>query len=315
MNTGILGIFIAQIAGSVAGICAGYLFTPRDYGFYFSWPVLKKLLVFSMPLIPGALIIFIFTFSDLICIKEMLDMNELGVYSVGNKIASILTFTSLGVSAALSPLIYKHYKEPDTPQKIAMLFRIFSSLSFVVLAFISFFSSDIILLMANENYSNAANVIPFLLVAIYLNSFVPFFPGLYIGKKTFLISIIAVCTGILNVVLNIWLIPENGIVAASAVTAFSFGLNFLLLYFFSQRQFRINASVIPTLIIIISLLALLYLFGFYHLSRIWYVLGFVTCTLLCFLLVLKKSDYRFLKEKWSTQIVARIKKNDIENQK
>ncbi len=296
-HAGVLGIFIAQSAGALAGIALGYFFTARDYGIHFSFPVLKKLLVFSMPLIPGALSIFIFTFSDRICIKEMLDMNELGVYSVGNKIATILTFTSLGVSAALSPLIYKHYKEAETPNKIALLFRIFSALSFIVLAFISFFSKEIILLMTNEKYLAAAQVVPFLLVAIYLNSFVPFFPGLYIGKKTALISIIAVSTGVLNVALNIWLIPDYGITAAAVVTALSFGLNFILLHYFSQRQFRIYVTVMPTLFIIIVLFTVLYIIQYFELAGVYNFIGFVFCTVLAILIVLKSSDYQFMKEK------------------
>lgn len=313
-NAGVFGIFVAQSAGAFAGIVLGYFFTARDYGFHFSFPVLKKLLLFSMPLIPGALSIFIFTFSDRICIKEMLDMNELGVYSVGNKIATILTFTSLGVSAALSPLIYKHYKETETPQKIAMLFRIFSALSFMVLAFISFFSKEIILIMTNEKYLAAAQVVPFLLVAIYLNSFVPFFPGLYIGKKTILISIIAVCTGVLNVALNIWLIPDYGITAAAAVTALSFGLNFLLLYYFSQRQFRIYASVIPTLFIIIVFFSVLYVLQYFGLHGFYNIIGFVFCVGLGLVLVLKRSDYRFMKEKFF-YVIGRGATNKVGNEK
>lgn len=298
-QAGVSGIFIAQSVGALVGIGSGYLFTSKDYGFYFSVDVLKKLLFFSVPLIPGALSIFIFAFSDRICIKEMLDMNQLGIYSVGDRIATILTFTSLGVSAALSPLIYKHYKESTTPDKIGLLFRIFSSLSFIVLAFISFFSEEIILLMTNENYMLAAKVVPFLLVAIYFNSFVPFFPGLYLGKKTMLISLIAVCTGILNVALNIWLIPFYGIEAAAAVTAFSFGLNFLLLYYFSQKEFKVTASVFPVLLIVFTLFLVLYAINYFQLSLLWNVVGFLFCALLSLRIVLRQSDYIFIKEKIS----------------
>jgi len=307
LDFGVLGIFISQAIGATLGIAAGILFTASDYGLYFSKKVLGKLLLFSAPLIPGALSIFVFSFTDRICIKEMLDMNELGVYSVGSKIATILTFTSLGVSAALSPLIYKHYKETNTPEKIALLFRVFSSLSFVVLAFISFFSREIILTMTNEKYIGAASVVPFLLLAIYLNSFVPFFPGLYIGKKTALISVIAVFTGVLNVALNLWLIPLHGINAAAIVTALSFGLNFLLLHYFSQKEFKIATSIWPVIFVLAILFGCLYLINVFSLNIILKAIGFVFCTLLSLWLILRRADYHFIKRKLGDLIGRKLK--------
>jgi O-antigen/teichoic acid export membrane protein len=296
-GTGIAGIFVAQIIGALAGILLGFLFTKNDYGLVFDFRVLKKLLAFSVPLIPGAMSILIFSMADRICIKESLSMDELGIYSVGNKIASILTISALGVSSALSPLIYKHFQEEETPVKIAILFRVFSSLSFILMTLISIFSIELIHLMTNQNYHEAAPVIPFLLLAIYLNSFIPFFPGLYIGKKTILISVISVSAGILNVLLNIYFIPLYGITAAAVVTAFSFGINFYIQYLLSKKYYLIQTTVLPHFILIVLLILNIVLDDLYGFNLFINVIQFVLVSTVGLILILKKSDYQFMQEK------------------
>lgn len=297
LDLGIAGIFLAQIIGAASGIFVGFIFTKEDFALVFNIHVLKKLLTFSVPLIPGALSILIFSIADRICIKETLTLNDLGIYSVGNKIASILTISAIGVSSALSPLIYKHYKEKETPNKIAILFRVFSSLSFVLMCLISIFSFEFITIMTNASYQEAVGVIPFLLIAIYLNSFIPFFPGLYIGKKTFLISLISVSAGVVNVVLNIYLIPIYGISAAAIVTAISFGINFYIQYHLSKKYYIIETSILPHLLLITLLISIVYLNNFLHDQFVFNLLEFALISALGIVLILKKSDYHFMKEK------------------
>lgn len=297
LEDGIVGVFKAQCIGAILGTLVGVFFTRNDYGWYFSFRVLKKLFQFSLPLLPGALSIFIYNFTDRICIKEMLGLDELGVYSVGNKIATILTFTGIGVSAALSPLIYKHYKEKETPEKIALLFRVFSSLSFLAMIFLAFLAEPIIKVMTNADYSAAISIIPFLLFAIYLNSLTFFFPGLSIGKKTSKISLIATTAGVINLILNIVLIPHYGILAAAMVTCISFGINFYLLHFYGQKEYPINVSLKPLLFVSLFYFFVLWIIHFFELSFYFNLLGLVSCVGVSLAVLLKKKDIKYIKER------------------
>lgn len=296
-NDGITGVFKAQCIGAVLGMLVAYLFTRKDYSTYFSIKVLKKLFRFSLPLLPGALAIFIYMFTDRICIKEMLGLDELGVFSVGNKIATILTFSGIGVSAALAPLIYRHFKEKETPDKIALMFRLFSSLSFILLAFLAFFARFVTETMTNSNYSGAVIIIPFLLYAIYLNSLTFFFPGLSIAKKTAKISFIAILAGVINLILNIVLIPHFGILAAAMVTCVSFGLNFILLYHFSQKEYPINVTVIPHFFVSVLFFGILFVIHYLKLPEFLNIVGFIICSIASLQFILRKKDVIYIKEK------------------
>jgi O-antigen/teichoic acid export membrane protein len=294
---GISGIFKAQCIGAVLGILVAYLFTKKDYSTYFSAKVLRKLFRFSLPLLPGALAIFIYMFTDRICIKEMLGLDELGVFSVGNKIATILTFSGIGVSAALVPLIYRHFKEKETPEKIGLMFRLFSSLSFILLAFLAFFARFVIETMTNSDYLSAVNIVPFLLFAIYLNSLTFFFPGLSIAKKTVKISLIAILAGVINLILNIVLIPHFGILAAAIVTCVSFGLNFILLYHFSQKEYPINITLKPHFLVSVLFFAILFALHYFDLPEYFNFIGFIICSIASLRFILKNKDVIYIKKK------------------
>jgi O-antigen/teichoic acid export membrane protein len=307
---GVVGIFKAQSIGAFAGILIAVANTKSDFGFYFSKEVLKKLLFFSMPLVPGALAIFVYMLTDRICIKEMLGMDELGVYSVGNKIASILSFAGIGISSALSPLIFKHYKEVETPDKIALLYRIFATFSFILLAFLSFFAEPIIRVMTNEQYLSAVPIIPFLLYAVFLNSLTLFFHGLLFANKTAKISVIAISAGVLNLVLNIIFIPEFGILAAAAATLVSYGLNFILLFKFSQKEYPIKVTLIPLAVVTIIFFSALFLMYYFEWREIGIGIVFILCSGIAALLIMKKRDYLYLKQKLQTLNGKRKGRND-----
>lgn len=305
LDQGVGGIFKAQCAGAVAGIVVGVLFTRSDFGFKFSVRVLKKLFRFAVPLIPGALSIFLYMFTDRICIKEMIGMEALGVYSVGNKIATILSFVTFGFSNALSPVLYKHYKDSDTPEKVAFLFRLFSTVAFVAMSFLAFFAPSLIEFLATPDYAEAAWIIPFLLFAIYLNGLTQFFPGLNFANKTFTISLIAIAAGILNIIFNIILIPFYGIMAASIATFLTYGINFFLLYRYSQKVYPVKVSLRP-LFLLSTLYGLLLVISLgLELTLFYSSVLFVISTLLGAGLVLKKKDFRYIREKGLSVLAVR----------
>lgn len=260
----VLGVFLAQIIGATAGILLSFLAARKDFRFLFSWKALQKILSFSLPLIPGALSIFVFIFTDRICIKEFLSIENLGIFSLGSKIASILSFVNAAFLTALNPLIYKHYKEKETPGKIAFIFKNFVLFSFLVMTFIALFSTQIVELFANERYYGAIVVIPFILLSLFLSSLSVFFPGLSIAKKSFKVSIINISGALLNLVLNLVLIRHYGLLGSALATSLSYTLTFALYYYFSQKEYRIPIQVYKFMFMLFLYCAAVYFASLYQ---------------------------------------------------
>lgn len=291
---GISGIMLAQIIAAAIGIVLAAVFTWKDFGLYFSFSILKKLLKFSFPLVPRALSVFLLLFTDRICVREMLGLDSLGVFSLGTKIASIMIIVNIGLATALSPLIYKHHKEQDTPVKIGVVFRYYVLAGVMILAALSLFAGTIIDVFANENYMAAAICIPLLASSVFFSSLLQFFPGLALSKRTGLMSLITVIASVLNLILNLLLIDRFGIFGCSIATAVCFLLNFLLLYRYSQKEYWVDVSVTGLFIMLALIYFAVTIAHIYQTSIIVNLAFYVTIAVATWFLILRKGDTKLI---------------------
>lgn len=293
---GVEGVFMAQIVGAFIGILFVTFFNRFDLILKVSWKIIKKLLHFSFPLIPNALAIYAFMYVDRVFIQNMLGYDALGVYSFSFKIASILMIAHFGMSTALSPLIYKFYKDPETPQKIRTIFRIFTLISMVTMFGLTIFSFDLVSIMAgSDGYEDAPYYIPLLLLSIYIGSLSQFFPGLIISKRTKLISLISITMGLLNLILNYFLIDLYGIMGACISTAIAAFFNYLTYRHFANKNYEVPIEFK-------LFFAGIFLFGFvcffvfvFELTIIFKIILFICGMVLLGLTYIKRTDLDNLK--------------------
>ena len=242
LRLGLKGVFYAQICGGAIGVVVALSFQIKDLVLRFSVPIFRKVLGFGLPLMPFALSIFSFHFSDRLVIKEFLGLDDLGVFAVGGKIAMIITAISIGLGSALTPLIYKHHKDSETPKKLGQLLRLYIVLAIGFCFVLVCFDSYLIDVMAGEKYFAVSLLLPFMLLSVFFSNLSQFFPGLVIHKKTSTISWIGLFCGVLNCVLNIYLVPIYGLIAAAISTLISFFLYFVLYSWFANKYYQIQMS-------------------------------------------------------------------------
>ena len=248
LKSGIRSIFIGQILGGLTGIVLAWWATREKYRFCFDTAILKELLQFSLPLVPSSLAVFIYQFVDRIAIKQILSLDELGIYGIGCRIASLIGLVLFGVNTALSPLIYHHYREAGSPREIARIFRYVMFLAFLLLLFLCAFSGPLILIFTTSKFLAAAPLIPILAATTLAFQLYIFAPGLAIAKKTIGITIISFTVATVNTILNILAIPIFGIIGAALASLVSGLLCFLLHVIFSQKHYPIDYAL-PRMVI------------------------------------------------------------------
>jgi O-antigen/teichoic acid export membrane protein len=143
------------------------------------------------------------------------------------------------LSSSLTPLIYNTYRKEQTPFELARIFRLLVAGTLLMLLALSIFATEILHLMTTPNYYSAAIIIPFLALSAALSGFYIFTPGLFIANDTWLISVINVASGLLNLGLNYVLIPALGLTGAALATCLALSLNLAVSLFFSQRRYHI----------------------------------------------------------------------------
>ncbi|HYR06277.1 MAG TPA: oligosaccharide flippase family protein [Longimicrobium sp.] len=239
LRWGVAGVLWAQLAGNLAGAALALHSTRSSFALRFDGAKLRAMLAFSAPLVPSGIAVFVALYVDRIVIKEMMTLHDVGLFGVGYRLASLASLLVLGFQAALTPLVYTHYREPDTPRQIARLFRWFLALGIGVVAVLSLFAPELLRVFAAPEYASAARVVPLLAPAVVASGMYVFAPGLALAKRTGSIALVTTLGAVLNTVLNLLLVPRLGIAGAAASTLVSALCVFAAYMASSQRHYPV----------------------------------------------------------------------------
>jgi O-antigen/teichoic acid export membrane protein len=262
-DLGLTAILYSMIVSVLFTSLLGFFLLTKSFGFVFKPDLLKQLLSFSIPLVPASMLVFVSLYVDRYMINVLLDLESVGLYGVAVRLASAVSLVMIGFQMAITPLIYKHYNEPETPQNLAVIFKyfvIFATLFFLVYSLVI---EELLHLLTTPEFYVVANVIPILVLALLFSNMYVFMPGIGIRKKTHLIFLISLVAAVLNIALNYLLIPFFGMLGAALATAIGYFLAFLSFVFFSQKLYYVPHKWLNLFLILIMTLIFVYLYFVY----------------------------------------------------
>jgi O-antigen/teichoic acid export membrane protein len=143
----------------------------------------------------------------------------------------------VGLQSALTPLIYAHYREPETPAHLARIVEGFVFVAFGCCLVLGLFAWEILTVFAEPRYLPAAALIMALAPATLLGQMYIFFPGIAIARKTHHQLVIFVITAIGSLGANWLLIGAFGLAGAVVATLLSAMLFIGLWIWASQRLY------------------------------------------------------------------------------
>lgn len=175
----------------------------------------------SSPMALSAIAYFIMQSIDIIILSIYEGFDQIAYYSVSVKLAMLTTLALMSVNIVIAPRIAEIY-ENQKMQKLQMLIkhstRIIFLISICVLSVLFFFSEEILGLFG-QGYVIANNALVFLLAAQFFNAVSG--PGaIYLnmtGRQKTLNKILVLAL-IINISLNFYLIPTQGINGAAIAT-------------------------------------------------------------------------------------------------
>lgn len=219
---------------------------------YYDFKYFKEFIKYSLPLIPNSLSSWIISVSDRFMIKIFLGYQNLGIYSVSNKIPQILTtFYSLFFKAWQISSI-KELNKSDTEEFYSKIFDILSKFMFGVCILILLGINFIFFIFIGEEFREAINYVPILVLAIVFYALSSFLGTIYTAykqsNKIFKSTIIA---AIINVLLNLILLKKFGVLIACISTLLSYVVLFIYRYYDSKKFMKININIKHILISII----------------------------------------------------------------
>jgi len=257
-------IFIAQIiANIICSILAVYM-ARNSYSFLFVYAKFKEMIAFSYPLVFSGIGVFVAMYIDRIAIKDLLGLEELGIFGIAYRFASIAGLVMVGFQSSLMPLVYKHYKEENTPKDISKILNIFTVFALFTVSGSVLFAKEMVVLFTTEAFYSSANLIAILVMAVFFSNMYIFAPGIGIAKKTKLTAMITISSAILNTILNYTLIPVFGLSGATYATFISavsgFSLYMILAYKYYPIPYKIKELIFSFIFVLICSYGILSIF-------------------------------------------------------
>jgi len=304
MQMGVLGVVLSQAIGNGAVTLFTLPFIMKNVkGGKLMPGVFNEMLSYSFPLIFSTISTMVLTMSDRFMIKILGNYSEVGIYSLGHKIASVLNvFVIQSFQLGFLPIGYKMFNKKDAKPFFSKVMTYLVFVLFLVGLGISLFSKEVIVLFAksNEAYWIAYTVVPIIIFAFVLrgvNYMVSL--GLHYVKKTKYNAYILIVAALLNVALNYFLIPFFGIYGAALASVVANGLMVLLFLFYSQKFYYIHYEKNRILKVFITGMAILATGAFIDVRDLglWYALLLKALLLISFPIVLLLSGFYTREEK------------------
>lgn len=254
-NRNIEAVYEAQLIANILYFILIFNVYRKNIQIKFEWKILRDMLSFSMPLVLTSISGIILNITDRYSLRFLSDMGNVGIYSLGFKIANtIRVFVITSVNLALQPIIFKMMDDPGNKRFYSKVMTYFTfGLMFFVL-FFSLYSPEIIKIVSRQNmeFWDAYKIVPILSFSMLFTMLRDVaFTGLNITKKTKVIAMLIISSALFNILLNVLLIPGLHLYGASVATTLSQIIFFVSVYFFAQKYYPVPYELKKIVLMII----------------------------------------------------------------
>ncbi|MCI6468992.1 MAG: flippase [Lachnospiraceae bacterium] len=187
----------------------------------------------------------IYTSSDTTILGLIKGDYQVGLYSTSVKIYNIVNSVVASVAWVVMPQLSSEF-EKNNYEKINELLK--CSLNYIIilglpcLIGLNTITKEIIILIAGEEYLCAALSLRILTISLacsFISGWIGNMMMLPAGKEKVCLKA-SVCSAIINVILNLWLIPIWGLNAAAATTAISEFIGIVIKYPYIDKNIKIS---------------------------------------------------------------------------
>lgn len=206
----------------------------RQLAFKYDWSTFRSMLKLSYPFIFSALLSTIYAQTDKVMLKNMVDYASVGIYSVSQTLAGAIVIIPVALIEGFRPeiMVAKTKDEREYSRLFRQLYGIIFWLCIAYCLFITVFAEPIVKIIYGPSYIEA---VASLSVIVWYTSFSYFgaVNHMYMvaEEKTFWVQIVTLSGALLNVVLNLLLIPRWSIVGAAWASLITqFVTNYVLLW-------------------------------------------------------------------------------------
>tara|TARA_B100001059_G_scaffold41029_1_gene32992 strand:- start:1432 stop:2886 length:1455 start_codon:yes stop_codon:yes gene_type:complete len=272
----------------------------REITIVFNKIFIKKIFVFGIQVAISSLFFYLLDYIDRFIMKELLPMSDVGVYSLGYRIAAVINILIiLPFSYVWAPIRMEYANNKNNEDFVKIVFSYFSLIGFMFIVFFILFTESILpIFIQNADFYEASRVIPLVMLGLFFYSYQNIIDfGIYLHQKVYYYIIVSILTIVLNVILNFWLLPKFGLISAAYITIISYLFSSTLIYIISNRYYKLKLEWKKLIILILLLITIYSIINFikFEIDFLSKVLIYIILSFFIYKFWLNGSERNFLK--------------------
>lgn len=290
-------VFISNIlATTIQTLCLLPFCLPR--GARFSWPVLKEMLRYSLPLLVLGVAGIMNQTLDRILFPYLYPYDDadaqLGIYGACFKVAMVMMMFTQAFRYAYEPFVFAKHKDRQSVEAYADAMKYYILFSFMIMMIVIFYL-DIFRYIIADSYWEGLKIVP-----VVLWTYI--FQGVYFNLSFWYkltdetkwgawFSLIGL---VITFVLQVVFVPKVGYWASCGSSLVCYLTIMLLSYFIGQKKAPIPYDIKRIgmyTVLTVGLLAVYYALRLYYISNMWAMMGIGTVLLLIYCGILIKFDF------------------------
>ncbi|HWG55773.1 MAG TPA: oligosaccharide flippase family protein [Gaiellaceae bacterium] len=235
---GALGVIIGNFVGTLLVYLALLAVHREQLGLEFSRPLLREMNRFGIPLVPAALALIAVNFSDRFFLVHLASLEEVGLYEIGVRIASAMVLLLTAFRMAWPAFAYSIDDDAEAKRTYAfVLTYLVAVASWLALALGLLAPWLVRLLTQPEFYAGERVVAPLAFGGMAYAAYIVMAIGVGRAKRTQFNWLITGAAALVNVALNLVLIPRYGMMGAAVATVAAYAVMFVAMTWYAQRVF------------------------------------------------------------------------------
>ncbi|MBQ9639546.1 MAG: oligosaccharide flippase family protein [Bacteroidales bacterium] len=230
-----------------------HLFTKGHTGY--DGTIWKSTLLFALPLLPHYLAQHLMGSSDRIMLSTMISDSEAGIYSVVSAIGMITTLLWNAVNGSLTPYIYDKMNVHQYAPINSLMMRMIGIYGALCMA-VTLMAPEVLHILAPHEYDGGMLAIPAIAATSFLTALYNMFATVeFYHKKSGYITSATIVSSIVNIGLNLLLIPRWGLMGAAYTTVLSY-LVLIAIHYIGYRRSQSERIYSDRGILIITVLTM-----------------------------------------------------------
>jgi O-antigen/teichoic acid export membrane protein len=241
LDEGALGVVVGNFTGTLLVYLALLGYRREQLGLQFDRELLRRMNRFGLPLVPSGLALWALNFSDRFFLARIAGQEDVGRYSLGVRIASAMVLLLVAFRMAWPAFAYSIEDEREARRTYAFVLTYLLYVSCWLSLALGVLAPWIVQVLArNEAFWPGADVVaPLAFSGALWGAYTVVAIGIGRLRRTQFNWVITGSAALIDVVLNLLLIPPYGIRGAAAAALTAFTVMFAAMAVYSQRLYPV----------------------------------------------------------------------------